>query len=76
MAIPYRDVDVIDWYRRLNLADWFYRGESEPCAALEEFAEAGVTRVVLPPDHDALDCTDPDLDQIYRDEAYGVYSIP
>jgi hypothetical protein len=77
MAIPYRDGDVLAWYRRLLLADWFYRGESEPCAALQEFAlSGGVTRVVLPPDHDALDCTDPDLDQIYRDEAFGVYSLP
>jgi hypothetical protein len=71
-SIPYKDTDVLEWYRRQRLAGKFYR--THDCELLEELAwENGITHVVLPHNDSAQDC--PNLLEIYQDTSYGVYVI-
>jgi hypothetical protein len=69
-SIPYRDVDVVEWYSRFLNAQHFY--ESANCALLEELAGQGVTHVVLPGDFPAF-C--PALQPLYSDPAYQLFEL-
>lgn len=74
LAIPYRDVEVLEWYQRWRRASWFYEGAGDPCSELETFASTGgVTRVVLPVGHLAARCEG--LTLLYDDEAYWLYAL-
>ena len=71
-SIPYKDTDVLEWYRRQRLAGKFYR--TKDCELLEELAkEDGITHVVLPHNDPAQDCSN--LLEVYQDGSYGVYMI-
>jgi hypothetical protein len=75
-AIPYLDVDVLEWSERLRLVDWFYREESANvnCALLDRLADQyGVTHIVL--DEDLLDLTCPQSREVYRDSHYAVHAL-
>ncbi|MEW6567963.1 MAG: DUF6798 domain-containing protein [Chloroflexota bacterium] len=75
-SIPYRDVEVLEWYQRLRLAQWFYRDRVEDvdCGLLQTARlEYGVTDVLLDEDLLSLDC--PGLREVYRDSAYVVAQI-
>jgi hypothetical protein len=76
-SIPYLDVEVLEWYERVRMADWFYRDRIEyvDCGLLDRFRdEYGVTHIVL--DQPLLGLTCPGLGQeLYRDESYGVYRM-
>ncbi len=69
-SIPYHDSEVMEWYRRYQLAHRFYQDSN--CTLLPGFLEEGVTQVVLPADFPAS-C--PELREEYEDDAYGVYSL-
>lgn len=71
-SIPYRDSDVLEWYRRVKLADRFYN--QEDCNLLPEFIQSGVTKIVIEGDkaHDPP-CTF--LKPVYRNEMYQIYAI-
>ncbi|MDD5466939.1 MAG: hypothetical protein PHS96_03960 [Anaerolineales bacterium] len=61
-STPYKDVEVLEWYRRYQLADRFYR--SPDCAQLAALArDEGLTHVVLP---SSADLTCPFLHIAYR----------
>jgi hypothetical protein len=48
-SIPYRDTDVLEWYRRLQLANQFYETEGDVCAQSQAISRAeGVTVFLLP----------------------------
>jgi hypothetical protein len=71
-SIPYKDTDVLEWYRRVRLADRFYaKGD---CDLLETLArDEGITHVVLearltPPNCDGIEL-------IYQDEQYILWRI-
>lgn len=70
-SIPYRDEDVLEWYRRVRLADEFYLNRD--CTLLPQFSHEGVTHVVLPAGEFASVC--PALTDVYRDGAYEVYQL-
>jgi hypothetical protein len=75
-SIPYRDVEVLEWYERARHADWFYRDRPEyaDCGLLEEMRQDyGVTHVVLDPYLLELSC--PSLHEIYRDPGYAVFTL-
>ena len=75
-AIPYRDVDVLEWRRRLQFSEQFYREDPAgvDCALLDELAQDyGVTHVVL--DDDLLDLSCPQSREIYRDAHYAVHAL-
>jgi hypothetical protein len=66
-SIPYRDSDIIEWRRRVRLADGFYdRGD---CSQLEVIRqEGGITQVILPATPATPICNE--LEEIYSDDAY------
>ncbi len=71
-SIPYRDSEVIEWHRRVQLVDRFY--ESGDCDMLETIVqEGGVTHVVAPREARLINC--PVLKPIYQDELYRIYII-
>lgn len=75
-AIPYRGSEVLEWYQRVRLLQYFYRGRPSDvdCGMLEVFAnEYRVTQVVLEPDQHGLDCDRFELQ--YDDGAYSVYAL-
>ncbi len=75
-AIPYKDVEVLEWYRRQRMAGWFFRDRIEyvDCGLLPRFAqEYDVTHVVLPAHLFELTC--PGLEPLFQDDAYGLYLL-
>jgi len=71
-SIPYKDVDVLEWRRRVNLARKFY--ERTRCKKLIELAETeGFTHVILPVGHETTECKQTEF--VFQDEFYGVYKI-
>jgi hypothetical protein len=70
LSIPYRDSDVLEWYRRyLGVNRFFDKAE---CGMLAEFSQKGVTDVILPAGF-PVQC--PQLTLIHEDEFYGIYSL-
>jgi hypothetical protein len=73
-AIPYRDVDVIEWHDRLKSAEEWHRrlkaGEMD--AVVPELRDAGITHVVLPIGQ--LSAA-PGFTKIHEDDAYQVYRV-
>jgi hypothetical protein len=74
-SIPYKDQDVLEWYRRVQAADHFYQSPS--CEQLPAFAREGVTHVVIESDPAAAplaaDC--PNLEETYRDPGFSIYVL-
>ncbi len=57
-AIPYAPAEVLAWYDRIQLAQFFYRDNPEDidCRLLDRAAAAGVTHVVLEPAQRGANC--------------------
>jgi hypothetical protein len=57
-AIPYAPAEVLQWYDRLRLAQFFYRDDPAQidCHLLDRAASAGVTHVVLEQAQFGVDC--------------------
>jgi hypothetical protein len=70
-SIPYRDSDVLEWYRRVQNADRFYK--TKDCDLLQSLAGEGVTHAVLAVEDLPLDC--PLLQETYRDGDFIVYRL-
>jgi hypothetical protein len=73
-SIPYRDMDVVEWYRRLLLVNDFYRKETDRCTQAQLLArQEGVFLFVIPvPD---LPTRCPALEIEYRDADYAVVRV-
>ena len=69
-SIPYRDVDVLEWYQRFSLTDLFY--QNADCSKLPALCERGITHVVLPVDF-PVQC--PSLLKLYQNDSYGLFSL-
>lgn len=71
-SIPYKDSEVLEWRRRVELARKFY---AQPrCKKISQWSETeGFTHIVLSVDHEATDCKQ--VEPVYQDNAYGVYVI-
>lgn len=74
-SIPYKDSDVIEWYRRINAAGNLYRAPTKRagCRLVSELYREGVTHAVLPYDHTIKNCSN--LVIQYVDMDYQVYKI-
>ena len=75
-SIPYRDVNVLEWYRRVGMAGRLYQApyQSVGCEVLGELYAEGVTHVVLPYDHTVKNC--PNLERIFLNfETYEVHEL-
>lgn len=68
-AIPYRDADVLEWRRRIELADSFYL--QPDCSRAAAFRPEGITHIVFPAEMGDLQCDG--LREVYRDPAYTLY---
>lgn len=70
-SIPYRDSDVLEWYKRIQTNDRFYK--EKDCGVVYKLLEYGdLTRVVIPSDELSPFCEH--LIPVYQDDYYGVYS--
>ena len=71
-AIPYKDVEVLEWLRRMEQCRRWYDGGWGGAATRAELKVEGVTHVVLPAGQAAdaawLEC-------VHRDDAYAVYRV-
>jgi len=74
-AVPYRDTDVQEWYRRMLLVYSFYKNRDDPCEVIRYLASGeGITHIVLPADNrEPLVCDS--LQPVHEDEHYGVYHV-
>jgi hypothetical protein len=55
---PYKDVEVLEWYRRYLLAERVFRGAAIDCAALDEAIDAyGVTHLLFDDPAKTVNCS-------------------
>ncbi len=72
-AIPYRDDEVMEWYRRLNANLPVYDPARDGPAALAELrAHDHVTHVVVPANHPLVL---PDAEVVYQDRHFRIYRL-
>lgn len=72
-SIPYQSDEVIEWYRREQLADRFYR--SHDCILLDQLRELyPLTHIIVETEGDPLVC--PGLELDYSDDAYSLFRVP
>lgn len=71
---PYKDVEVIEWYNRVLIAQRFYENQSSSCAVLNELKDQyQITHVVLREEYFDIGCQN--LAELFKDEEYAVYKI-
>jgi hypothetical protein len=72
-SIPYKDVDVLSWYQRMQLCQAWYDGKCWNNPALcKQLADAGVTHVLIKADQ-AIDSAA--LQFVYGDNLYRLYRL-
>jgi hypothetical protein len=74
-SIPYKDIEVLEWYRRVRTAGNLYRTplKRKGCEILSNLSTEGVTHIVLPYDHTVQKCRN--LIEQYVDGNYQVYLL-
>ena len=71
-SIPYKDSDVLEWYRRIILANRFYR-ENE-CQLVTHLKEnENISHIVISNENRSIDC--PNMERIYQDEYYSIFIL-
>jgi hypothetical protein len=74
-STPYKDVEYLQWYQRVQLANQFYGASgAQRCELLNQIvADGGVTDVVIQGKQATLDC--PSAKEVFRDTRYSVYAL-
>jgi Domain of unknown function (DUF6798) len=70
-SIPYKDVEVLEWFRRVEQAEAWY-GADDWDKVHDDLVAAGITHVVVPSSTAAPSAT---LWPVYADEHYHVYRV-
>ena len=71
---PYKDIEVLEWYDRLNKAREFYQIGDRSCQILEDLvSQYSITHVVLDRDSYNLECST--IKEVYRNRKYRVAKI-
>jgi hypothetical protein len=71
-SIPYKDLDVLEWQRRVDFTRKFYA--QTRCKKIIKWTQAeGITHLVLPAGHETGECKQ--VEAVYLDENYGVFTI-
>jgi hypothetical protein len=72
---PYKDIEVVEWFERVQLMDEFYQGAfQDRCQVLQRIRDRyDLSHVVMPTRRRDLPC--PEVSKRYEDENYQVYSI-
>ena len=69
-SIPYHDVDFLEWYRRVQQVNAFYRKAKRTCDDLINFMDlTGTTHLILPVDKVAKTCLNKS-EIVYQDDHY------
>jgi hypothetical protein len=71
-AIPYKDVELLEWYRRVERAQQWY-AVGDWAAVLADLRSAGITHIVILASGTPAEA--PTLQREFADEAYGVYRL-
>jgi hypothetical protein len=72
-AIPYRDVEVLEWYRRLRQCQaWYAENDWGRPALHDELTQAGITHVLLPADRAVSGNA---LELLHADPHYRIYRV-
>lgn len=72
---PYKDVEVVEWYNRVEMANKFYANDRNSCSTLHNLVKKyNITHAVLEKEQFNLQC---DLlsQKLYKDEKYAVYDL-
>jgi len=70
---PYKDVEVIEWYNRLQLARQFYEQPESRCQILSTLvAQYQITHAVV---EDDLNFNCPFWIEVFQDDNYGIYRV-
>ena len=71
---PYRDTDVLEWYRRVQRINDFYNNSTPSCQSTTELITfAGANHIVLPVEKSAIVCDN--LATLYQDEYYTILGL-
>lgn len=71
-SVPYSDVEVLEWYRRVRQAEAWYEQKKWDRATQDQLREAGITHVLVPR-HQAIEASF--LEPVYSDAAYTVFRV-
>jgi hypothetical protein len=72
-SIPYRDDEVMEWFRRVSVAErWFANPDWDAAGTLDEITREGITHVVAPASVN-LKCSR--LELLFDGGAYQVFRI-
>ena len=74
-SVPYKDVEVLEWYRRLTVAAALQQqlDRGDVAGALPVLRAEKITHLVLPTAAKQLD--DPAVEEVHADTAYRVYRL-
>lgn len=71
-SVPYFDLEVLEWQRRLRQCEAWYAGDWTALGRAQELRSEGITHVVAPAAQPiAAEC----LEEVYADPAYIVYRV-
>jgi len=70
-SIPYKDGEVLEWDRRISIANRFY--EQPDCALLPALQREGITHVVVEAESHPHHC--PGLTKVYQDSFDSVFAL-
>ena len=72
-SIPYKDTEVLEWYRRMQQCqEWYAVKDWSRRAAAKELQRAGITHILTTTDRDLHG---DGLERIYEDHAYRIYRV-
>jgi hypothetical protein len=72
-SVPYKDDEVLEWYRRVRLCqDWYERKDWGNPALVAELAREGVTHVLVPANR-AINSDA--FEHVYKDNRYCIYRL-
>lgn len=72
---PYKDIELVNWYRRVQTASDFYEADpAAQCVLLENLrTESGVSHVIFNSKEASLSCDF--TREIYREQNFAIYSV-
>ncbi len=72
-SIPYKDTEVLEWYRRMRQCEsWYQRKDWSRRAVAEDLQPAGITHILTTADRDLHG---DGLERIYEDRSYRIYRV-
>ena len=70
---PYKDTEVLEWYRRLMLAEQFYKAKDDRCSLLEDLSTQYSITHVVSESETSFNCSF--LKKMYKDNYYQISKV-